>query len=90
VAARARARLRRAAAADVREVVVFRVIVFLVVVFFGAAWVAVLDWADAVSVYRPTQINAVRMHQIRDVFEKRGKITGNPLRNSRLQSVSAF
>jgi hypothetical protein len=73
-----------------REVVDFRVIVFLVVVFFGVAWLAVFDWADAMSTDRPKQTNAVRTHQTRDVFEKPGKITGNPLRDSWLQVVSAF
>jgi len=62
----------------------------LVVVFFGVAWVAVLDWADAVSVDRPRHANAVRRHQTREDFEKLGKVTGNPLVDSRLQSVSAF
>jgi hypothetical protein len=90
VAARDRVRLRRALLVDAREVVDFRVIVFLVVVFFGVAWLAVADWADAVSTVRPRHMNAVRTQQTRDVFEKPGKITGNPLRDSWLQSVSAF
>jgi hypothetical protein len=89
-AARERARLRRALLVDAREVVDFRVIVFLVVVFFGAAWVAVADWADAMSTEKPRQTNAVRTHHTRDVLEKLGKITGNPLRDSWLQIVSAF
>src|SRR5262245_23289207 len=90
VAARERARLRRAVLVDAREVVDFRVIVFLVVVFFGLAWVAVADCADAMSTVRPRHMNAVRTHQTREVFEKPGKITGNPLRDSWLQNVSAF
>jgi len=64
------------------EVVDFRVIVFLEVVFFGAAWLAVFDWADAMSTDKPRHTNAVRTHKTRDVFEKPGKITGNPLRDS--------
>jgi len=67
---------------EAREVVDFRVIVFLVVVFFGVAWPAVFDCADATSMDRPKQTNAPRTHQTRDVFEKPGKITGNPLRDS--------
>ena len=79
-----------AVAVDVRETVVFRVIVFLELDFFAVVWVTVLDWADAVSADRPRQRHAARTHQAREVFGNRGKITGNPLDNSRLQSVSAF
>jgi hypothetical protein len=84
--------LRRAAALvrDAREVVDFRVIVFLAVVFFGVAWDALADWAADVSTGKLRQTNAVRMHQRRDAFTKRGKITGNPMRDSWLQIVSAF
>jgi hypothetical protein len=83
-----RLRLRRAA--DVREFVDFRVIVCLPVAFFGAAWVFVFAWADAVSADRPKHIRAARAHQRREVFEKRAKITSNPLGDSWLQNVSAF
>jgi hypothetical protein len=90
-AARWRALVRRAdAALEVREVVDFRVIVFLVVVFFGVAWVAVADWAAAVSTEKPKQAHAVRTHQRRETFKKRGKITGNPLGDRWLEIVSAF